>query len=131
MVSIAIDLSAFTLTSDAKGVNAAPPETRLIITRPDLNLGKIPDDGMNFGLQVTYAQTNLPPSIVRLPYGMRERRNRTLVINSKSDGTPTTVTATIMVHVEKYARSGELWVTTGSGPGWMEKTSSGWIDVMP
>jgi hypothetical protein len=134
--SITINLANLTLNQQTRAAIAGSLETKLIIVRPDLNLGKIPEDGMNIAFQVTYAPaTDLPPSIVKLPFGMRERRNRTFVpeIPPPPASPPALTTVTIMVHVEKYARSGELVVMTGpSGPGdWMEKTSSGWIEVMP
>jgi len=134
--TIAINLANLTLNHQTRAALAGSLETKLIIVRPDMNLGKIRDDGMNLALQVTYAPaTDLPPSIVKLPFGMRERRNRTFSpeIPPSPAPPPALTTVTILVRVEKYARSGELVVVTGpSGPGdWMEKTSSGWIDVMP
>src|SRR5437868_6307670 len=98
--TVAIDLANLTLTADAQRAIGSSLETKLIVVRPDMKLGQIPREGMNLALEVTYSPTtDLPPSVVKLPIGMRERRNRTFT--SK----PPLTTVTIQVHVENYARS--------------------------
>jgi hypothetical protein len=140
MEPITINFQAFNLTPANRAAGDEKTdtlETKLIIVRPDINLAKIPNRGMNLTFQAKYdVGKDLPPSIVKLPFGMRERRTRNYSPHGADELTPPQegiTTVTITVRVETYARSGDLVVMTGpSGSGdWMEKTSSGWIEVMP